>query len=112
MKSWTSLKMGHVGQKLCHWVKSEENLVYAVEATFSVRYSRNLVRRFALMKPRTSLKIADVRSKARSLDQMSERPCVRSKGHIFSPIIMKLGQNVCLDKSLDEFENGSCPVKS
>ena len=35
-------------------------------------------------------------------------PCVRSRGHIFSPIIMKLGQNVCLD----EFENGSCRVKN
>ena len=23
-------------------------------------------------------------------------PCVRCRGHIFSPILMKLGQNVCL----------------
>ena len=28
---------------------------------------------------------------------------VRSRGHIFTPIIMKLGQNVSLDKILDEF---------
>ena len=33
---------------------------------------------------------------------------VRSRGHIFSLIIMKLGQNVFLDEMLDEFENGSC----
>ena len=38
--------------------------------------------------------------------------CVRSRGHNFSLIIMKLGQNVCLDKILDEFENGSCWVKN
>ena len=34
-------------------------------------------------------------------------PCVRSRGHIFSPIFMKLGQNVCLNKISDEFEIGS-----
>ena len=38
--------------------------------------------------------------------------CVCSRGHIFSPIIMKLGQNVCLDKISDTFENGSCWVKT
>ena len=39
-------------------------------------------------------------------------PCVYSGGHIFSLIIMKLDQNVCLDKISDEFENGSCWVKN
>ena len=39
-------------------------------------------------------------------------PCVHSRGHIFSPILMKLGQNVCLDKISDEFEIGSCGVKN
>ena len=39
-------------------------------------------------------------------------PCVRSTGHIFCPIITKLGQNVCLDEISDEFENRSCPVKN
>ena len=34
--------------------------------------------------------------------------CVRSRGQIFSPIIMKLGQNVCLDDISCYFENGSC----
>ena len=43
---------------------------------------------------------------------MLEQPCVRSRGHIFSPIIMKLGQNVCLDIILDELKNGSCQVKT
>ena len=33
------------------------------------------------------------------LGQVSEKPCVHSRGYIFCPIIMKLGQNVCLMKS-------------
>ena len=53
-----------------------------------------------------------IRSKTRSLRQISEKPDVHSRGHIFSPIIMKLGQNVCLGEISDEFENGSCWVKS
>ena len=53
-----------------------------------------------------------VRSKTRSLGQILEKPCVHSGGHIFRPIIMKLGQNVCLDKISNEFENGSCGVKN
>ena len=53
-----------------------------------------------------------VGSKTRSLGQMLEKRCVRSRGYIFSPITMKLGQNVCLDKISDEFENGSCRVKN
>ena len=51
-----------------------------------------------------------VESKTRSLGQILEKPCVRSRCHIFSTIIMKLGQNVCLDKILDAFENGSCLI--
>ena len=37
---------------------------------------------------------------------------VRSEGHIFSLILMKLGQNVCLDKISEKFENRSCQVKN
>ena len=47
---------------------------------------------------RMSLKIGYVGSKTRSLGQMVEKLCVRSRGNIFSPIIMKLDQYVCLDK--------------
>ena len=53
-----------------------------------------------------------VRSKTRSLNQILEKHCVRFRDHIFSLIIMKLSQNVCLDKISDEFENGSCWVKN
>ena len=57
------------------------------------------------MKSLTTLKMVHLRSKPRSLYQILEKPCVRSRGHIFSPIVMKLGQNVCLDKISDELKN-------
>ena len=53
-----------------------------------------------------------VESETRSVCQILDKPCVRSRGHIFSPIIMKLGQNVFLDEVLDEFENESCLIKN
>ena len=58
----------------------------------------NLVRMFVLMKSRTCLKLGHVRSKTRSLAQILEEPCVCSRGHIFSLIIMILDENVCLDE--------------
>ena len=39
-------------------------------------------------------------------------PCVCSRGHSFGRILMKVGQDVCLDEISDEFENGSCGVKN
>ena len=65
-----------------------------------------------LMKSRTNLKTGHVGSKTRLLDQILEKPCVHSCGHIFSLIIMKRGQNVCLDEISDEYETGSCQVKN
>ena len=47
-----------------------------------------------------------VGSKTRSLGQILEKGCAGSRGHIFSPIILKLGQNVCIDKISDEFKIG------
>ena len=44
-------------------------------------------------------KMIHVGSKTRSQVQILEKPCVWSRGHIFSPIVMKLGQNVSIDKS-------------
>ena len=63
------------------------------------------------MKSRTSLKMGHVESKTRPLGQILEKRCARSRGHIFSPIIMKLCRNVCLDKISDQFEKWSCQVK-
>ena len=53
-----------------------------------------------------------VGSKTRSLGQILEKPSVRSRGHIFSWILMKVGQDVCLDDISDKIENGSCGVKN
>ena len=64
------------------------------------------------MKSRTSSKMGHVGSKTRSLGQILEKPCVRSRGHILSQILMEVGQDVCLDDILDEFENGSRGVKN
>ena len=52
------------------------------------------------------MKLGHVRSKTRSLGQILEKPCVSSRDHIFIPIFMKRGQNVCLDEFLGNFENG------
>ena len=58
------------------------------------------------MNPQTSLKMGYVGSKTRSPGQILEKPYVGSRGHIFSPIFMKLVWNVCLDEISDEFERG------
>ena len=64
------------------------------------------------MKSQTSSKMGHVGSKTRSLGQILEKPCVCSRGHIFSLTIMKRGQNVRLDEISDKFENLSCRVKN
>ena len=46
------------------------------------------------------------------LDQISVKPYVHSRGHIFSLIIMKRSQDVCFDEISDRFENGSGWVKT
>ena len=51
-------------------------------------------------------------SKTRSQFQILEKPCVCSKGHIFSPIIKKLSQNVVIDKILVVLEKRSFWVKT
>ena len=50
------------------------------------------------MKSRMSLKMAHVRSKIMLQGPILEIPCVCSRSHILGPILMKLGQNVCLDE--------------
>ena len=48
------------------------------------------------------------------LGQILEKPCVLFIGHIVSLIIMKLGQNVCLDKILtsSKMGHGGSEIKS
>ena len=84
--------------------------MYALETTFSPILMK-LRQIFVLMKSQKRLKMGHGGSNAKSLSQILEKPCVRSKGHIFSPILLKLDQNICLDEILDEFDKGSCQVK-
>ena len=60
----------------------------------------------------SSLKMGNVGIKARSLGKNLEKLFVCLRGHIFSPILMKLGQNVFLDEISKQFENGSCWVRN
>ena len=59
---------------------------------------------FVLVKSRKSWKMGHVRSKTRSQGQISEKPYIHSRGQIFSPIIMKLGQNIGLDEISDSLK--------
>ena len=67
---------------------------------------------FILIKFRTSMKMGHVGSKTKSLGKILEKSCVRSRGHIVSTTIMNLGQNVCPDENMHEFENEPIQVKN
>ena len=41
-----------------------------------------------------------------ALGQILEKPCVRSRGHIFSLIIMKPDQNVCFGEISEQPKKG------
>ena len=63
---------------------------------------------FALIKAR---KFGDVGSKSRSPGQIlkkkkKKKNGIRSTGHIFCPILLNLGQNVCLDEISDKLKSG------
>ena len=58
------------------------------------------------------LKNVHVQSKTRSIGHVLEKVCVHSRGHIFCPFLMKLGQNVRLDDISGDFENRSCWFKN
>ena len=75
-----------LGHKLGQQVKSQKNLVYALDFTFS----ENLVKIFASIKCQMSLKLGHVVSKTGSLGQILEKIFVHSRSHIFSHIFMKL----------------------
>ena len=63
---------------------------------------------FVKMKSRTSLKMGHIGSKTRSLGQILDLVYALEA----SLIIMKLGQNVCLDEILNKFENGHVDSKT
>ena len=85
-----------------------DSIMTNILTKFHEYQTENLVKTFVLMKSRTSSKMGHVGPKTRSL----EKPCVHSRGHIFSPILMKLCQNVFLDEISDKFANESVRSKT
>ena len=85
--------------------------VYTLAATVLIQSSSNLLRMFILMMSRSSSIMGGVGSKSRSLGQIKVKSCLHSRGHIFSPIFLKLAQNVCLDNIWVKFEHGWGGVK-
>ena len=58
-------------------------LVGALEATFLVQSTWNLVKMFNLIKSRTSKSLCQLGSLTRSLGQIKEIPCGHSRQHLF-----------------------------
>ena len=54
---------------------------------------------FPSKKSHKNSKMNHVGSKTKSQGQILEKPCIRSRGHIFSHICLKLGQNDRLNKN-------------
>ena len=67
--------------------------MYSLEGIVLIQSSRNFVGMFVVIKSRPELRMGHVESKARSLGQFLEKPCVLSVRHSFDPIFMKLCQN-------------------
>ena len=115
MKSRTSSKKGHVGSKTRsigqilekHCIHSRGHIFSPIIMKFGQNDCLDEV-----LNECESVKMGNVGSKTRSPCQILEKPCVHSRGHIFSPIIMKLGQNVCFDNISKKIENRSCQVKN
>ena len=56
--------------------------------------------------------MSHVGSKTKSLGKILEKPCVRSRGHNFSRLILKLGPKVCLEEISDELKMGHVGSKT
>lgn len=88
MYSQMSLKLGHVGQKLGHQVRSKENLVNILDVTSWWSFIMNL-------------ELSNVGSKTRSVGQFKGR---HSRGQTFIPMSLKLIDTVCYRDVLVKFD--------
>ena len=73
-------------------------VVNTLKVTVLTRSSSNLIRMFVSIKSRSSANMGHMGSKTSSLGHIEGKPCEHSRGHSFDPILIKLGQNVCLYK--------------
>ena len=97
MKSWTSLKMGHVRSKMKSLRQILGNRCVRSRGNIFSLILKKIIRMFAKIKFQMSSKMGHVESKTRSIGQfLGKQHCVWSRVHIFSLILMKLGQKACL----------------
>ena len=75
-----------------------QQFVNTLQDTFLAQSYSNLLRMLLLTKSRSSSILGHFGSKSRSLGQIWEKACEHSRDHIFDPILLKLAQNVHLDK--------------
>ena len=68
--------------------------MYTLESTVLIQSSLNFIRMLMIIISRSNLKLGQVGSKPRLLDQIIEKPCVHSRRHSFDPKFIKLCQIV------------------
>ena len=90
-------KLGHIGSKTRSQGQIKCKPCEHSRGHSLTRFSSELVRMFVPMSTGFLSKLGHVGSKTRSLGQIKGKPCEHSRGHIFNPILIKLGQNVCLN---------------
>ena len=71
-----------------------------------------MVRMFVVVLSRSQFNLGHVGSKTRSVGQIEEKSYFHSRGHIFDPVSMKFGQNVCLDDVWVRLRCGSHRIKN
>ena len=99
MKSRTILKMAYVGSKTRSLGQILEKTLFTLYRPRLQFNNHETWSECFLDKISDEFELGHVGSKTRSQGPMLEKPCVRSTGHAFSPIIMKLGQNFFTMKS-------------
>ena len=104
MKSWTSMKMGHVGSK----TRSQGQILKSpIFGPMLMKLGQNVCRD----EISDEFENGSCGVKTRSQGEILKKPCICSRGLKFGLILMNLCQNVCLNEISDEFENGSFLVK-
>ena len=99
MKSRTILKMAYVGSKTRSLGQILEKTLFTLYRPHFQFNNHETWSECFLDEISDEFELGHVGSKTRSQGQMLEKPCVRSTGHAFSPIIIKLGQNFVMMKS-------------
>jgi len=67
---------------------------------------------FVLAISNPDLNMGYVGLKTRSPGQILKNSCLHSRGYICDLILMKLGEIICFDNIVANFEYGSCRVKN